>query len=376
MPACEICLDDFNYKDGLLTGCSRVCFHCLEAHVKIVTRERRLLGKQLKLPCIKADCASRTICSDKLERGLYVAKGNKQAAVALKLLSDARCLERRRENEAFLRCPQEGCIGGAFVKPSQRMGYSILPAFNWYTLWAVAAVALYYPVHALQALLLGVAIECTLRAAFTRRLTLQCCDCQRSWSQPATAFKSPLTHLMTTLLTKDCPFCGITIRKNGGCPHMVCGNCRKAFCWRCRKAPDPGSYLHSTFCRPWNLHYYYLPVFTLSVIVWRLRIVHALLRWSWAAARWTAGKLALLIAGVFKLLFRAIRALLSAVVRLLHSAVVGVYSNDTLLTLAFLVIGIAMLAIAYNYYDRVSKRTVHYKSRGRPHTRKKRIKQH
>lgn len=33
--------------------------------------------------------------------------------------------------------------------------------------------------------------------------------------------------------TKECPKCGSTIEKNGGCNHMTCRKCKHEFCWIC-----------------------------------------------------------------------------------------------------------------------------------------------
>ncbi|KAI9676896.1 MAG: hypothetical protein M1817_006735 [Caeruleum heppii] len=33
--------------------------------------------------------------------------------------------------------------------------------------------------------------------------------------------------------TKECPICGSTIEKNGGCNHMTCRKCKHEFCWMC-----------------------------------------------------------------------------------------------------------------------------------------------
>ena len=35
------------------------------------------------------------------------------------------------------------------------------------------------------------------------------------------------------LFTRECPGCGISISKNGGCNHMSCRKCDSEFCWKC-----------------------------------------------------------------------------------------------------------------------------------------------
>ncbi|OXA59206.1 E3 ubiquitin-protein ligase ariadne-1 [Folsomia candida] len=44
--------------------------------------------------------------------------------------------------------------------------------------------------------------------------------------------------------TKDCPKCGVTIEKNGGCNHMTCtsASCGNHFCWICLTAWGPNGY--------------------------------------------------------------------------------------------------------------------------------------
>lgn len=36
-------------------------------------------------------------------------------------------------------------------------------------------------------------------------------------------------------VTKSCPGCGKRIEKNGGCPSMLCSQCRVNFCWNCEQ---------------------------------------------------------------------------------------------------------------------------------------------
>lgn len=35
--------------------------------------------------------------------------------------------------------------------------------------------------------------------------------------------------------SKNCPKCGTSIEKNGGCMHMTCFKCKHEFCWICMK---------------------------------------------------------------------------------------------------------------------------------------------
>lgn len=43
------------------------------------------------------------------------------------------------------------------------------------------------------------------------------------------------------LCLQECPKCGATIEKDGGCNHMVCKNqnCKADFCWVCLGPWDP-----------------------------------------------------------------------------------------------------------------------------------------
>lgn len=47
-----------------------------------------------------------------------------------------------------------------------------------------------------------------------------------------------LNKIKQELNIKDCPKCGTSIEKNGGCNHMTCGGCGSHICWLCWKVFD------------------------------------------------------------------------------------------------------------------------------------------
>ena len=77
-----------------------------------------------------------------------------------------------------------------------------------------------------------------------------CFKCQQPWHDPLDCemFKkwmkrssSHITSNWITANTKDCPKCGISTQKNGGCNHMTCKTCRYEWCWQClEKFADHG----------------------------------------------------------------------------------------------------------------------------------------
>lgn len=42
-----------------------------------------------------------------------------------------------------------------------------------------------------------------------------------------------LTRLWLWLFTRPCPHCGSVTRRDGGCRHMQCNQCRREWCWAC-----------------------------------------------------------------------------------------------------------------------------------------------
>jgi len=76
-----------------------------------------------------------------------------------------------------------------------------------------------------------------------------CEKCDASWADKEFTVQKPLkervkgictvelSHMMSLVYAEvfatTCPKCGISISKNGGCPHMTCKACTHEFCWYC-----------------------------------------------------------------------------------------------------------------------------------------------
>ena len=58
-------------------------------------------------------------------------------------------------------------------------------------------------------------------------------DCKRmkDWLKKCNDDSETANYIMAN--TKDCPKCGISIEKNGGCNHIHCNKCELDFCWLC-----------------------------------------------------------------------------------------------------------------------------------------------
>jgi len=89
--------------------------------------------------------------------------------------------------------------------------------------------------------------------------SLECKKCSKKWtdsSQLSTqgqaysllsiqiAYSEYLSEMRKFFLGKQCPQCGITIFKDGGCPHIVCKKCNYEFCWQCMESYK--SYAHNS----------------------------------------------------------------------------------------------------------------------------------
>lgn len=47
------------------------------------------------------------------------------------------------------------------------------------------------------------------------------------------SYKEICSDLYKYVFTQQCPKCGVSIYKNGGCVHMTCKKCNHEFCWLC-----------------------------------------------------------------------------------------------------------------------------------------------
>lgn len=72
------------------------------------------------------------------------------------------------------------------------------------------------------------------------------------------------------LKSEKCPNCGVTILKNGGCPHILCLKCNFEFCWLCLGSYPSYMHIERTFC-PLRLFVFWLMlVFSLVFINFKL----------------------------------------------------------------------------------------------------------
>ncbi|TKA30353.1 hypothetical protein B0A50_02580 [Salinomyces thailandicus] len=79
-------------------------------------------------------------------------------------------------------------------------------------------------------------VNCDCKHAFCFGCTLadhQPCPCAlvRKWLKKCEDDSETANWISAN--TKECPKCGSTIEKNGGCNHMTCRKCRHEFCWMC-----------------------------------------------------------------------------------------------------------------------------------------------
>ncbi|KAH8595246.1 hypothetical protein B0O99DRAFT_594823 [Bisporella sp. PMI_857] len=57
------------------------------------------------------------------------------------------------------------------------------------------------------------------------------CDLVKKWLKKCADDSETANWISAN--TKECPKCGSTIEKNGGCNHMTCRKCKNEFCWMC-----------------------------------------------------------------------------------------------------------------------------------------------
>lgn len=73
----------------------------------------------------------------------------------------------------------------------------------------------------------------------------QLCTEASQWRNKLTGQMEKLNMQWIMQNTRQCPYCGTAISKNGACPHMTCSVCKNAFCWLCGGKFSKGEYYHS-----------------------------------------------------------------------------------------------------------------------------------
>ena len=95
--------------------------------------------------------------------------------------------------------------------------------------------------------------------------TMTCDNCQRTYCyehanahpnmtcevyEKSKAGETAQNRTLIDLISKPCPGCNVFVEKSGGCNHMKCSNCGKAFCWLCGKEIEDA--IFPTHFQWWN----------------------------------------------------------------------------------------------------------------------------
>ncbi|KAH0538523.1 hypothetical protein FGG08_004910 [Glutinoglossum americanum] len=193
---CEICCED---EPGLETYAMK-CGHrfCVDCYRQYLTQKIKDEGEAARIQCPKEGC-SRIVDSKSLD---LMVPGDLHERYQVLL---TRTYVDDKENLKW--CPAPNCEYAVECGIKKRQLNQIVPS-----------------------------VQCTCSHSFCFGCTLNehqptPCSLVKKWLKKCEDDSETANWISAN--TKECPECGSTIEKNGGCNHMTCRKCKHEFCWIC-----------------------------------------------------------------------------------------------------------------------------------------------
>jgi len=197
MSECLICMTSFEKVKPIELRCScKQCSYCLTSWILSEVQEMSYQMKK-KINCMNDECKQPFQISDVVDQ---LSEDQRS------MINDALLQAYLKEAPDIRKCPQKGCNYAGIIN-------IITPCDD----------------------------------------KLECLKCGMKWidksqlSYEQSSYLSILgkanynlitNQLWEIFFTKECPQCGVSIQKDGGCSHMTCRKCANSFCWSCLQKLD------------------------------------------------------------------------------------------------------------------------------------------
>ncbi|KAI8337085.1 hypothetical protein BC941DRAFT_352979 [Chlamydoabsidia padenii] len=193
---CTICCDD----DPGMKTISAACGHlfCIGCYQDYLCHKINDDGETLLIECPQYECKA-MVDDTTIQRVVNETTMNRYRRLQIYAFVD---------NNSYLRwCPAPGCDYAVECKVPARSLDSIVPT-----------------------------VQCACETIFCFGCGLSDhrpvpCALVHQWSTTSSVFTQTMRWLLEN--TKECPKCGVSIQKNGGCDFMTCRKCHHGFCWVC-----------------------------------------------------------------------------------------------------------------------------------------------
>lgn len=197
---CDICFMSAEDYGGVIETASLACGHrfCKSCYSQYVEQKVREEGESHRIQCMNEKC---TLVIDENTMSKLLSPSTMQK---YRLLLDRTYVD---DNSHLRWCPAPGCDLAIECPITQKQLRTTVPSVqcdcgHWFCFGC------------------GLAAHQPVICAIVRLWLKKCRDDSE-------------TANWISANTKECPKCGSTIEKNGGCNHMTCRKCHYHFCWIC-----------------------------------------------------------------------------------------------------------------------------------------------